>query len=566
MYGAENVSYSDVEPYIANKSRELLGWFWGFNSGELKSYELPLDIEKIKNVYLQKGYLDAQVSTPFLRTYMDSFNAKISYNIEEGLPYRINSISFVVDSGLIDEEEVLNNLSLEVGDIANVDKLRKDIEYIETVVANQGYAFVRVNPDIRQDADAQLVDIVYSITQGDKVKVRQVIIGGNTKTIDRVVRREMYLTEGQLYNRDDLKDSRDAIRRTGYFEDATINEVRVNRTEVDLIVDVKEAHTGAVSGGIGYGSSDGMILSASLSENNIFGSGIRASIDVERSENELQGRISLFNPRVRDSVYSLGGSIYAQENDWIDYKEKVRGFEINGGRRLGRYTSVNLAYVLQQTELRGLDKYPESLRRDEEGIKIKSAIIPSIGFNNTDDYYLPRRGFDMGASFEYAGVGGDEKFIKTQYRFATFYGLEDIINYDLILRYRARLTMAWDKGFFPINERLYIGGLSSVRGYRSRSIGPRDSAGLLVGGDRSFVNTIEASIPLVKRFNMRAAFFYDYGMVGSGSFTQDKRAGAGISLEWISPMGPIAFIFAKPLMKKPKDETSTFEFSMGRLF
>ena len=126
---------------------------------------------------------------------MDSFNAKISYNIEEGLPYKINSISFVVDDGLINEEEVLDNLLLEVGDIANVDKLRKDIEYIETVVANQGYAFVRVNPDIRQDADNQLVDIVYSITQGDKVKIRQVIIGGNTKTIDRVVRREMYLTE-----------------------------------------------------------------------------------------------------------------------------------------------------------------------------------------------------------------------------------------------------------------------------------------------------------------------------------------------------------------------------------
>jgi outer membrane protein insertion porin family len=278
--GAEALGYKNVEPVLANKEREMLGWFWGFNSGELKIHELPLDSDRIKDEYMKRGHLDVQVSTPFLKTYMDSFNAALTYQVIEGEVYKVESIAFSAPEGLLDEAALRDKLSLSEGKVASVERLRKDLELVEVAVADQGYAFVRVFPDLKQDKETKMVSITYVVTPGEKVRVRNVRIAGNTRTIDRVVRREMYLTEGAMYSRTDLVDSRNAIRRTGYFEDATITEERVSRDEMDLLVTVKETSTGAISGGIGYGTSDGLLLSASVSDGNVLGSGLKGVISV----------------------------------------------------------------------------------------------------------------------------------------------------------------------------------------------------------------------------------------------------------------------------------------------
>jgi outer membrane protein insertion porin family len=163
-------------------------------------------------------------------------------------------------------------------------------------------------------------------------------------------------------------------------------------------------------------------------------------------------------------------------------------------------------------------------------------------------------------------VGGDEKFTKSITQFATFYGFRDKNDYDLILRYRARYAMVWDNGYLPIYERLYLGGLSTLRGFRSRSISPRNKEGKLRGGEIYFTNSIEASIPLVERLKMRASGFIDYGMIGDKKLTEETRASAGVALEWNSPLGPIALIYAKPIKSETWDETSKFEFTIGRQF
>jgi outer membrane protein insertion porin family len=565
MCGAEALGYGDVELDLANKEREFLGWFWGFNSGELKIHELPMDSNRIKDTYMKKGFLDAQVSPPFLRTYPDSFNASLSYHIDEGEAYTIDSIAYKAPEGMLDEEALSSELLLEEGKIINIAHLRRDLEKIETMVADQGYAFVRVYPDLQQDKEAKKVSIIYHVTPGEKVYVRNVRISGNSRTIDRVIRRELYLTEGSLYSRSDLVDSRNAIRRTGYFEDTTIQEERVGKDQVDLLVSVVETNTGAISGGIGYGTSKGVLLSGSVSDGNIFGSGLKGTVMIERSDDELSGRISLTNPRVFDSVYNLGGSIYAEDNSWTNYDEEVLGFNISGGRKFGRYTTANLMYTLEETTLSALSQSLIDLGYKEEA-SLKSSITPSISYNNTDDYYLPRSGIDASASLEYAGIGGDQQFVKNQYRFAYFYGLRDSWDYDLILRYKARFAVVWDNGELPLYERLYLGGISSVRGFDSRSISPKDSSGELLGGEIYFANSIEASFPLVERFQMRGALFFDYGMIGESDLSEETRASAGISLEWISPLGPISLIFAEPLKSEDGDETTSFEFTIGRQF
>jgi len=565
MCGAEALGYGDVEVNLANKEREFLGWFWGFNSGELKVHELPMDSDRIKDVYMKKGFLDAQVSAPFLRTYPDSFNASLSYHIHEGEAYTIESITYDAPEGILDEEALSGSLLLKVGKTINIDHLRRDLEKIEIMVADQGYAFVRVYPDLQQDMEAKKVSITYRVIPGDKVYIRNVRIAGNSRTIDRVIRRELYLTEGSLYSRSDLVDSRNAIRRTGYFQDAKITEERVSKDQVDLLVNVTETNTGSISGGIGYGTSKGVLLSGSVSDGNIFGSGLKGTVMIERSDDELSGRISLTNPRLFDSVYSLGGSLYAEDNSWTYYDEEVLGFNINGGRKFGRYTNANLMYTLEETTLSALSQALIDRGYKEEA-SLKSSITPSISYNNTDDYYLPRRGIDASASLEYAGIGGDQKFVKNQYRFAYFYGLRDSWDYDLILRYKARFAVVWDNGNLPINERLYLGGISSVRGFNSKSISPKDSTGELLGGEIYFANSVEASFPLIERIQMRGALFFDYGMIGESDLSEEIRASTGISLEWISPLGPISFIFAEPLKSKKGDDTTSFEFTIGRQF
>lgn len=166
---------------------------------------------------------------------------------------------------------------------------------------------------------------------------------------------------------------------------------------------------------------------------------------------------------------------------------------------------------------------------------------------------------------EIAGLGGDEKFTKSTAKFAYYYGLQDYINYDLILRYRAKAQYVTDNGYLPVSEKVYMGGISTVRGYESSSLSPTNSSGTLLGGTMMFANSIEASFPLIDRLKMRGAFFFDYGMIGEDDLSV-KRAGTGFNLEWVSPMGPILLIFSQPLMKEAGDRTATFEFTMGRQF
>lgn len=565
LCGANTLSYSDIEPAIANKEREFMGWMWGLNDGKVKLFDLPSDSDRIKDEYYKRGFLDAKVSTPYLKFYNDSYNAKLSYHISEGEIYKVSSIKIEMDEKVFFNNELEDELKLSVGKTMSSEKLRKDITMMETKVADLGYAFVRVYPDVRQNKEKQEVDIVYRIQVGDKVRINNVIISGNTKTIDKIIRRELYLTEGELYSRTNLNDSKNALKRTGYFDEVEIKEERVTQKLVDLVVSVKEGSTGDITGGIGYGSSDGLLLNASVSDVNIFGSGLKGSISVDRSDNELSGRISLSNPRVFDSVYSLGGSIYVEEDEWQNYKETNKGFNINVGRKLGRYTNVNLGYILEESDISGLDQSLLDIGY-RNGKTLKSAVVPSVKFDNTDDYYLPRSGIIASASLEYAGLGGDEEFISNFYKFNAYYGLADWIGYDLILRYKARLGFVIDEGLLPISERIYLGGISSIRGYESRSISPKNEKGYLIGGKKVFNNSFELSFPLVKRLKMRSAFFFDYGMIGNNNFDEIQRASAGLSIEWVTPLGPLQLIFSEPFMNKDGDDISRFEFSIGRRF
>ncbi|MGQ2775429.1 outer membrane protein assembly factor BamA [Campylobacter coli] len=566
LSGAKEFSYSDIEPSIVNKEKEFMGWMWGRNDGKLKIFELSNDSARISDEYMKKGYLDVQVSSPYLKTYTDTYQANLTYFIKEGKPYKIEIIS--IENPLFSEEENIQNvknLRSTQGKLINIEDIRKDVKTIETQSADLGYAFAEVYPDIQKNDQTQEASVVFKVIPHDKVYIRNVIISGNSRTVDRVVRRELYITEGNLYNRTDLSESTNALRRTSYFDDVEIKEEKVDDTHIDLIVNVKEASTGAISGGIGYGSSDGLLLNASLSDTNIFGSGIKSSVSVDKSDDTLSGRISLINPRILDSQYSLGGTLYSNDYEWDNYSEKNYGFDITLGRQFARYYNVSLTYNLEQSDIYHLS--PTLLRTGYElGKTIKSSITPAITFNNTDDYYLPRKGIIASTSLEYAGLGGDQEFLSSSSKFNFYQGLQDYIGYDLIYRYKASFYKVWDEGYLPINQRIYLGGIRSLRGFESRTVSPKNEWGDEVGGTIAFANSVELSFPLIDRIKLRGSVFFDYGMIGNKNLDEIQRMSTGLGIEWITPIGPLQLVFAKPLNDKKGDDTNTFEFNLGTRF
>lgn len=574
--GAKNIDTDDLEAALANQEEDFMGWLPGLHSGVAHMDQLSYDGFRAKDVYMQHGYLDATVSDPIMRVDSGSYKADLTYQISEGKQYRINSIKIMGAVDGLDLEEIRSEFSAIKGKIFNINKLRKDMAYLKEQVANLGYANARVNPSFHKNKNNQTVDVQYTIIAGHKVTINDVIISGNHTTRDRVIRRDVYLAPGDQFSLTDLKDSKSALGRRGYFEKVDIEQQRVDDTHTNLLVKVKETATGSIQAGGGYGS-QGPMVSASLSDRNIMGSGINAAISFDISKISVNYSLSFNNPRVWDSDYSLGVNVYQNEYEYLTYKQKSIGGGVNIGKQITRnlYGSLGYSYSKNDTDVdenATLQTY--SIFAQEDLNYAKSTFSIGLNYDSTDDFYVPREGIILGGSLGYSGVGGDEKFLETSAKFGAYYGLEDIIDYDLILRYKLRAALLQDKGHIDIPEKLFMGGIGSVRGFEPYSIAPSedsvDANGTAtrkyLGGMKSMINTVEASIPLSKAAKMRLAFFYDYGIMGEDKIDEITKEGYGVALEWFSPMGPINLVFAKARNPEDLDRTASFEFTMGRKF
>lgn len=573
--GRKVFSFSRLESNLANKQRELFGWMIGFHDGKLKPFELAKDIEAIKEEYRKKGYLDVNVSTPYLNVYRDNYTAELTYYIDEGARYKVESIDIKAPAFLeLDKKKIISKFRLKKGNWANIQRLRQDINTLSFIVADKGYAYAQVTPHISPVAGKNRVEILYEVEPGEKIYIRDITVIGNEKTKDRVVRREFYLTEGELYNKTNLTDSINALKRTGYFEDVEVEEKPVSNTQMDLIARIKEAPTGSITGGIGYGSSDGFLISAGVSERNIFGSGMIGDLTVDRSKQRLNGSIGLTNPRVFDSEYSLSGRVYAQKYDWRDYEVNSYGGRVTVGRKLGRVTNGYISYLYEKSDVKGVDAFYKAAGY-RNGKNTKHSIVPRIVYNTTDDYLMPRSGMIVDGSFTYNGLGGSIQYSQADLGFKWFFGLREYIDWDFIFRYRADFGYIFneDSSKLPTNEKLFLGGLDTIRGYEGRSVpkklyclGRAGCKYVDVGGKQSFNNSFELSIPIIDRIKLRGIAYYDYGMIGEKSFTEEKRSSLGAGIEWITPVGMLKFYWSKPLNYKEYDDINRFEFTIGQTF
>lgn len=571
MYdGRQKVKVKDLEQLSANKQRQFMGWLWGRNDGKLKLADLEYDNARIQDVYMRKGFLDASVSQALLDADFNDYSANLYYKITEGERYKVSGIGIVLHVPVIEESELRKALKVKKGEYFNIEDVRADIETIRQKIADLGYAFTRVSPDLDKDVSTSEVKVIYLIQVGQKVKIHDVIISGNSRTADRIIRRELLLAPGDTYKLSYLRESENALKRLGYFGKVQIDERRVSENAMDLLVSVEESRTGELMFGLGYGSYDKLMVNASIRERNLFGTGQSGQIYADWSYRRQLVNLTLSNPRVLDSKYSASLSVFHSLYWNWDYREQTTGGTITAGRLLTNTLRASLGYTLSTTRV--LDFYDSTLQflyRDYLTIDrpLKSAISPSLYFDNTDDYYFPKNGAIISAYVEYAGLGGDEKYTKFYGKMALYYHLKSFLGIDLIARYKTQGGAILSNGYVPITSKFYMGGISSVRGYQVSSLTPRDPTGIIrIGGNYMMTHSAELSYGILEKAQMRLALFVDYGMIGTDSLSETTRSSWGFAIEWISPMGPIVLVFPQPIDPQPGDRTSRFEFTMGTRF
>ena len=570
-HGSKMLKQKDFDTVAANKEIEFASWWFGQNDGEVKIDQLKYDARRINDLYFEKGYLDAQVKEPFLDIDFASNQAKLDFFITEGEKYTTNSIKIYLDSSIVDPETIYPKLKLIIGNSFNIKKLRADQEYIRTQVADKGYAFAEVKFDLIKNEKEKKVDIVYNIIPGKKVYINDVKISGNNKTLDRVIRRDVYLAPGDLYNLTDFKDSTKKLKRSRFFEDVQIEEKRISDDKLDIIVKVTEAATGSIMMGGGYGSYDKVMVSGSISEVNMFGSSIALGVSADVSSRSDRFEISLKNPAINDSNYNGEVEVHSTKSEInrtkYDSDIETKGFSVAVGRQLVRDLYAGTRYRLDFVS----ENYTYN---DMTGVTnpyvsqdyINSSITPYLTFDNTDDFYFPREGFKAGTSVEYAGVGGDSEYIKPSAYVKYFYSLEDLTELDWVLRLRTQMKVLIDNGQINQGDSLYLGGPKTLRGFKSYAFPTNTDGNKHDPYKELWANSAEMSFPLVPSAKMRWGVFYDYGMIGQDSFNDIKRSGTGALFEWISPMGPLQLIFARALDAKAGEDTSSFEFSIGTNF
>ncbi|MCF6339424.1 MAG: outer membrane protein assembly factor BamA [Sulfurimonas sp.] len=576
--GVNKLDSDDFNDVISNKEIEFMSWFWGQNSGEMKLADLAYDPHRIRDLYMQNGYLDADVKAPFVKVNFDNYTADMSYQISEGEAYTISAITIDQMKKVSDDDQIKEFVELKIGDVFNIKTFRQDAEKIKTHIADLSYAFVQVAPDLKKDKEKKTVEVVFKIMPGKKVKIRDVIISGNSRTLDRIIRRELYLGPGDMYSLTDLADSRNALGRLGFFEENTIEEKRVDNETIDLVVKVKEAPTGNIQIGGGYGSYGGLLLSLSVDDRNIWGSGINVGVKAERSELTSTYSFNISNPRLNDSDFSGSFKVFTSDYEYNDYTVLSDGFNTGLGYRFSRHVSGYFGYGYSKNSYK-FDETNSTLDTFFYEDYSKSSITLSVKFDNTDDYYLPRKGFTFSQSIEYSGVGADAEFIKSRTNFGIYKGLKNLLGFDAIARYKLKFNYVKENGYLPIAERFYMGGIGSVRGYESYSISPTvpdstDASKIRrIGGEYTASNNFELSFPMLPQAKMRLVTYLDWGFIGTTKDSRDdyitqnlSRGGFGAGVEWFSPVGPIQLMFSKPLASKEGDKTSVFEFTMGQRF
>ena len=556
------------------------GWLtWYTKNDQYSKQKLSGDLETLRSHYLNNGYLEFNIDSTQVSITPDKKDIYITINLTEGEKYTVSDIK-VGGEMLLPEAEVRRLIQLKPGETFSRERLSESTKKITDRLGNEGYAFANANAVPELDKTAKRVALTIMIDPGRRVYVRRISISGNTRTRDEVIRREMRQLEGAYYDGDKIQKSKQRLERLGYFSEVDVETPGVPNTsdQVDVNLKVKEKSTGSIMLGAGISSTEKLVLSGSISQQNIFGSGKLLSLQLNTSKISRNIGLSFTDPYYTVDGVSRGFDIYDRR---LDASLLGLGFyttnTIGGGVRYGvPLTELdNLGFGLgaENTKI-GVDQ--SSPQRYQDFVNIfgntNSAFPGTIGWirDQRDSALLPTKGALVRASLEAGLPGGTLKYYKLTEQAQWYYPISR--TYTLMLNGEIGAANGMGGKPLPFYKNLYAGGVTSVRGYDSFSLGPRDAEGNFLGGIKRLVGNAEVLFPVpgtgVDR-SMRMAVFLDAGQVFGADEKMrmsDLRYSTGLSFSWNSPMGPLRLSYGHPLNAKAGDRIQHLQFQFGQVF
>ncbi|HUW38621.1 MAG TPA: outer membrane protein assembly factor BamA [Rhodocyclaceae bacterium] len=558
------------------------GWLtWYTKNDQYSKQKLAGDLETLRSYYLNRGYLEFNIDSTQVTISPDKQDIYITVNISEGAQYQVSSIK-LAGKLLLPEAELKKLVTIKPGDIFSREKLTETTKKISERLGNEGYAFANVNAAPEIDKEKRRVAFTIFIDPGRRVYVRQINISGNTRTRDEVIRREMRQMEASWYDGEKINRSRTRVDRLGYFDDVTVETPAVPATndQVDVDFKVKEKPTGSVMVGAGFSSSEKFVLSGSLQQDNLFGSGKNVGVQLSTSKINSVYSFSYTDPYYTIDGISRGFDIYKRKTDTSSlvvgsYGSKSLGGGVRYGVPVTEDDSVSFGLSGDATEITVDSNSPLQFQKYVNDFgSSNTTLLGTVGWakDTIDSRYYPTKGSINRAIAEVGLPGGSLHYYRATFQHQQF-----------IPVFSSKSTLSVDAEFgfangyggraLPFFKNYYAGGIGSVRGYDNSSLGPIDPAtGTRLGGNRRLVGNAEWLLPMPGMGldkSVRLGVFVDGGQVwGSGQKISlgDLRYSAGVSLVWSSPMGPLKFSFANPLNKKPEDNIQRLQFQMGTVF
>ena len=565
-----NTTFSDKELKKQIKTNEKGFWSWLTSSGELNREDLNQDAGRLVAYYLINGFIHAKVADPIIE--FEEKSIRITFKIEEGERFKVGRIDMEGDL-IVPKEKLMPDLKIAQEPYFNRETVRQDILWISDLYADAGYAYADIAPRTQEEQATHLVNITYAINKGDKVYFDAINIAGNTRTRDKVIRRELRIHEKQLYSGSQLKRSVRNLNRLDYFEDIKVNTPKGSTdNSMDVNFEVVEKPTGTFTFGAGYSTVDNVFVTGSVSERNLFGRG-----QILKLSGQIGGSSDLYNlsftePWLMDIPLSATANIYRQGRDYDTYDRISMGGAAGVSYPIFDYTRLSLSYRYDVTTIDEITEDASDNVKDLEGKNATSSVTTAISYDSRDKTFNTTNGQDHRLAYTFAGIGGDIGFHKLVGELGWYIPvIGDLVTF---LHGEAGIVDAISGYTLPDYEKFYLGGMNSVRGFDFQDIHiptiNSDGEAAEEGGESYVQFNLEFTHPLIKDIGLVGVIFYDTGNVYGPDESidlGDLRQSAGYGIRWYSPIGPIR-IEAGHILDPKDDEDSgpKWEFSMGTAF
>jgi outer membrane protein insertion porin family len=552
---------------------------WYTKDDQYSKQKLSADLETLRSFYQNRGYLEFNIDSTQVSISPDKEEVYVTVNITEGEPYTVTGINIAGDLAVA-EPELRRLILVRPGEIFSRSQMQASVKAISERMGADGYAFANVNAVPEIDKAKNTVAFTFFVDSGRRVYVRKINISGNPKTRDEVIRREMRQLESAWYDGTRIERSKVRVRRLGYFEEGSVNietpPVPGTNDQVDVELSVAEKNTGNLLAGVGYSSSEGVVFNASVSQQNIFGSGNALALALNTSKYNRTISLTYTEPYWTVDGISRTFELYDKNIDPTglsvsQYSSSTLGAAVGFGVPVSEIDTINFGFRVEHTNLSLFPNSPLVYYQfvQDFGYSTNSYILSGGWSRDTrNDILYPTFGRLQSALVEVGLPFGDLSYYKLSYINQAFWPVYG----DFVLMLRADLGYGDGYGGKPLPffKAFYAGGVGSVRGYESGSLGPRDIYGNTLGGKRKIVGNAEVFYPILKGDkSVRISGFLDAGQIYVNGFQpefENFRFSGGVGLAWNSPVGPLKFSYAIPINSIPADKIQRFQFQVGTVF